>query len=160
MGRILIAYFSAGGVTAKKAAELADITKGDLFEIRPEQVYTSADLDWTNRKSRSSLEMADLSCRPAVAGKVEDMDVYDTVFVGFPIWWYREPSIIDTFLEEYDFKGKKIVPFCTSGGSGIDGAVERIRRLLGEEVCVDEGRRIGRFGLGSDLKRWLEGYVQ
>ena len=158
MSRILVAYFSAGGVTAKAAARVAEAVKGELFEIRPQQAYSAADLDWTNKRSRSSLEMADLNCRPAIAGRFEDMDAYDTVFVGFPIWWYREPSIVDTFLEEYDFKGKTIVPFCTSGGSGIDKAVIRIRELLKDEVRVDEGKRIGR--LGFDLKGWLEEYVQ
>ena len=100
--KVLVAYFSASGVTAGVADRLAKATGADLFEIKPEKPYTSADLDWTNKRSRSSVEMDDMSSRPAIANKVADMSKYDIVFVGFPIWWYREPSIIDTFMESYD----------------------------------------------------------
>ena len=143
MSKVLVAYFSASGVTAKIAEELAKAEYADLFEIRPEELYTAADLDYMNKQSRSSLEMADLSCRPATVGKVENMEQYDVVFVGFPIWWGREPSVVDTFLEAYDFSGKTIVPFCTSGGSGIGKTAERIRSIVGDGVTVEEGRRIG-----------------
>jgi len=115
--KVLVAYFSASGVTAKVAKKLSNAIGADLFEIKPAEPYTSADLDWTNKKSRSSVEMADKSSRPAIANKVADMSQYDVVFVGFPIWWYREPSIIDTFMESYDFSDKQVVPFATSGSS-------------------------------------------
>ena len=105
MGKALVTYFSASGVTAKMAQRLASAIKADLFEIEPETPYTDADLDWRNDKSRSSVEMKDKSSRPPIASKVADMAQYDVVFVGFPVWWYREPSIIDTFMEAYDFRG-------------------------------------------------------
>lgn len=121
MNKILIAYFSASGETGKLAKTLSAVTGGDLFEIRPETAYTSADLNWMDKKSRSTLEMKDEHSRPAIAGRVEDMAPYDTVFVGFPIWWYQAPRIIETFLESYDFTGKTVIPFATSGGSGMGG---------------------------------------
>ena len=157
MSRILVAYFSVSGVTAKAAQELAAVEGGDLFEIRPETPYTAADLDWRNKQSRSTLEMSDLSCRPALAGRVEDMAQYDAVFVGFPIWWGREPSAVDTFLEAYDFSGKQIVPFCTSGGSGIGQTAERIQSLVGDKACVAPGKRLGGEVSEADLKLWTEG---
>ena len=119
MTKVLVAYFSASGVTAKVAKRLSASIGADLFEIVPEELYTKADLNWMNRKSRSSVEMNDRSSRPAITSKVEDMSGYDVVFVGFPVWWYREPSIIDTFMESYDFSGKKVIPFATSGTSGL-----------------------------------------
>ena len=117
--KILVAYFSCTGVTARAAQKLAEAAQADLYEIKPEQPYTQADLNWSNKKSRSSLEMNDPTSRPAISGKVENMEQYDTVFVGFPIWWYVAPTIINTFLEAYDFTGKDIVLFATSGGSGL-----------------------------------------
>ena len=119
--KTLVAYFSASGQTAKLAKTLAGVTGGDLFEIVPETAYTAADLDWMDKKSRSTIEMKDPKSRPAIAGKVADMAQYDTVFVGFPIWWYQAPRIIETFLESYDFSGKTVIPFATSGGSGMGG---------------------------------------
>ena len=113
----LVAYFSASGVTARAARALAQAAEADLFEIVPEEPYTTADLDWRNRRSRSSLEERDPSVRPAVESRVDDMDAYDTVFVGFPIWWGHEPAVVDTFLEQYDLSGKTVVPFATSGGA-------------------------------------------
>lgn len=127
MRKILVAYFSASGTTAGAARSIAQAVGGDLYEIRPATPYTRADLDWTDKKSRSSLEMNDPACRPAIAQPVEDMDQYDTIFLGFPIWWYVEPRIVDTFLESYDFSGKTILPFATSGGSGIDGAARNMQ---------------------------------
>ena len=111
MSKTLVAYFSASGVTARAAKEIADAVGADLYEIAPAQPYTAADLDWTDKKSRSTAEMNDPGCRPEIAGTVEDMDQYDTVFVGFPVWWYVEPRIVDTFLESYDFSGKTLIPF-------------------------------------------------
>lgn len=123
----LVAYFSASGVTARAARALAQAAEADLFEIVPEEPYTTADLDWRNRRSRSSLEERDPSVRPAVESRVDDMDAYDTVFVGFPIWWGHEPAVVDTFLGQYDLSGKTVVPFATSGGSGADGSDRRLR---------------------------------
>lgn len=122
MAKKLVAYFSASGVTARAARKLAQAEGADLFEIVPEEPYTAADLDWRDRRSRSSLEERDRTIRPAVASRVDDMDAYDTVYVGFPIWWGHEPAIVDTFLKSYDLSGKTVVPFATSGGSGAGGA--------------------------------------
>ena len=109
--KVLVAYFSATGTTKRLAEKIAGVTGGDLFEIKPEKPYTAADLDWTNSSSRSSIEMKDKNCRPQIASKIEDIEKYEVVFVGFPVWWYREPSIIDTFMESYDFSGKLVIPF-------------------------------------------------
>ena len=117
---MLVAYFSASGRTARLAQTIAQATQADLYEIRPAQPYTSADLNWHDAHSRSSVEMKDPACRPAIAGDLPDLSRYDTIFVGFPIWWYVEPRIVDTFLESYDFSGKTVIPFATSGGSGIE----------------------------------------
>ena len=157
MSKVLVAYFSAGGVTKKVAEELAKVEKADLFEITPETLYTAEDLDWKNQQSRSMLEMKDPSCRPAIAGKVENMDQYDAVFVGVPIWWGREPSVVDTFLDAYDFSSKKIVPFCTSGGSGIGETAKRIQEIVGAEATVDEGTRLGGTVSEKDLETWTAG---
>ena len=118
MRKILVAYFSASGETARLAKTLAGVIGGDLFEIRPQTAYTAADLDWNNAKSRSSVEMNDPKSRPAMA-EPPRLAGYDTVFVGFPIWWYQAPRIIQTFLESADFSGKTVIPFATSGGSGM-----------------------------------------
>ena len=155
--KALVAYFSVSGVTAKAAKEIAKVENADCFEIKPEIPYTKEDLDWTNKQSRSTLEMADLNCRPKMCGCVENMAEYDVVFVGFPIWWGREPSIVDTFLTKYDFAGKKIVPFCTSGGSGIGKTAERIQSLVGAQARVDTGKRLGGEISEADLKLWTEG---
>ncbi|MBQ6518915.1 MAG: NAD(P)H-dependent oxidoreductase [Anaerolineaceae bacterium] len=160
MSKILVAFFSASGVTAKVAEELARAENADLFEIKPARLYTPEDLDWRNKESRSTQEMADKNCRPETVGKVENMAQYDAVFVGFPIWWGREPSVVDTFLTSYDFSGKHIIPFCTSGGSGIGKTAERISSLVGENVKVDEGKRIGGDISEEDLKIWMEGSLE
>lgn len=153
--KVLVAYFSASGVTAKVADRLSKAIGADLFEIKPAEPYTSADLDWTNKKSRSSVEMADKSSRPAIANKVADMSKYDVIFVGFPIWWYREPSIIDTFMESYDFSGKQVVPFATSGGSGM-GDSGSIMQKLAPKAKVDSGKRFSSGVSEADLKTWAE----
>ena len=154
---VLVAYFSASGVTKKVAEELAKVEKADLFEIVPETRYTGEDLDWRNQQSRSTVEMKDLSCRPAITGQVETMEQYDVVFVGFPIWWSREPSVVDTFLDAYDFNGKKIVPFCTSGGSGIGETAKRIQEIVGTAAAVKEGTRLGGTVSEKDLETWAAG---
>lgn len=129
MSRKLVAYFSATGATAKTAKTLAQAIGADIYEIKPETPYSKADLDWTNRKSRTSIEMNDPASRPAVAKGRVDMEKYDTVFVGFPIWWYVAPHVINTFLESYDLTGKTVVPFATSGGSGMGRTVDELKKL-------------------------------
>ena len=125
--KILVAYFSASGVTAKAAWKLSEAAGADLYEIKPKVPYSSADLDWTNKKSRSSVEMNDPTFRPAIAGKLEGMDQYDLVFVGFPIWWYVAPTIINTFLEAYNFSNKIITLFATSGSSDFGNTVQELK---------------------------------
>ncbi len=150
----LVAYFSASGVTAKVAKKLAEATGSDLFEIRPEQPYTKADLNWMNKQSRSTLEMKDRSCRPAMAEK-PDVSGYDVILVGFPVWWYREPSIIDTFMESADFTGKTVVPFCTSGGSGLGDSAKNMQALAPRAKVLD-GKRFSSAVSADDLKKWAE----
>ena len=156
MSKVLVAYFSASGVTAGVAKELAAVEGGDLFEIRPETPYTAADLDWRDKNSRSTREMADPDCRPALAEKA-DVAAYDVVFVGFPIWWGREPSVVGTFLTGGDFAGKTIVPFCTSGGSGMGQTAQRIQSLVGDGARVQAGQRLGGDVSEADLRVWTEG---
>ena len=127
MSRKLVAYFSASGVTAKVAETLAEAIGADIYEIEPAVPYSKADLDWTNQKSRSSVEMSDPASRPAIAGKRDNMDDYDTIFIGFPIWWYVAPTIINTFLESYNLEGKTLVIFATSGGSGMGKTLEKLQ---------------------------------
>ena len=156
MSKVLVAYFSTKGATAKVAEELCRAENGDLFEIKPEKPYTDADLDYKVKDSRSNLEMADESCRPGIIGKVDNMGQYDAVFVGFPVWWGREPSIIDTFLESYDLAGKKVIPFCTSGMSDCKKATEHIKGIVGDAVTVEEGKRLGAEGSEEEVKLWTE----
>ncbi len=156
MSKVLVAYFSASGVTAKVAEELAKAEKADLYEIRPQVPYTAQDLDYTVKDCRSNLEMADEACRPAIDGKTENMDQYDTVFVGFPVWWGREPSIIDTFLEAYDLNGKTVIPFCTSGVSDAEKATAHIKGIVGDGVTVVSGKRLGAEGTEEEVKIWTE----
>lgn len=135
MAKELVAYFSVSGTTARVARDLAAAIGADLFEIVPAIPYTRADLDWNNKASRSSVEMDDETSRPAIANTAANMDAFDVVYVGFPVWWYVEPRIIDTFLESYDFAGKVIVPFATSGGSGLGRAPQRMQsRATGAQV--------------------------
>ena len=156
--KTLVAYFSASGVTAGVADKLAKSIGADLFEIKPEQIYTDADLDWRNKQSRSSVEMNDRASRPAIASKVENIAQYDVVFVGFPIWWYREPSIIDTFMEAYDFSGKTVVPFATSGSSGIGPSGENMQKLA-PKAKVLEGKRFPSGVSAEDLKKWASEWL-
>ena len=158
MSKALVAYFSASGVTAKMAKKLADGTGADLFEIKPETPYTSDDLNWQNSKSRSSVEMNDKSCRPAIAEKKDNMDDYDVVFVGFPVWWYREPSIIDTFMEQYDFKGKTIVPFATSGMSPIGDSGKNMQSLAAGAKVVS-GKRFGNNVSEKEIADWANEWL-
>lgn len=156
--KTLVAYFSATGTTAKVAESLAKSIGADLFEIKPEQPYTDADLNWRDANSRSSVEMKDMNARPAIASKVEDMAKYEVVFVGFPIWWYREPSIIDTFLESYDFGGKTIVPFATSGSSGMGKSGEIMQKLV-PNAKVLEGKRFPANVSADELQSWAKEWL-
>ena len=155
MSKTLVAYFSASGVTAAVAKKLAAAVGADLFEIQPKQLYTDDDLNWQNSRSRSSVEMNDRSCRPAIASAVENMAQYDAVLVGFPVWWYREPSIIDTFMEAYDFSGKKVVLFCTSGGSGLGDSAQNMQALAAGATVVN-GKRFSPSVSEGELKAWAE----
>ena len=156
MSKALVAYFSASGVTAKVAAKLAAAAGADLFEIVPEVPYTKADLNWMSKKSRSSVEMNDPACRPAIASKVEDMGAYDVVFVGFPIWWYTAPAIIRTFMESYDFAGKKVILFATSGGSGFGKAVEQLKACA-PKAEIREGKILNGNPSAKELADWVSG---
>ena len=158
MSKKLVAYFSASGVTKKLATNLAEAAGADLFEIVPETPYTSADLNWQDSNSRSSVEMNDRSCRPGIASKVSDMSQYDVVFVGFPVWWYREPSIIDTFAETYDFSGKTIIPFATSGSSGIGESGRNIGELA-KGAKAEEGKRFSADASLEELKDWVGKWI-
>ena len=140
--KILVAYFSASGVTKKVGEEIARLSGGDLFEIEAAEPYTEADLNWTDDRSRSTLEMKDASVRPAIVKTVPDMDGYDTVILGYPIWWGMAPRIIDTFLESYDFSGKTIHPFCTSGGSGIGRSDENLHQRVKGDVKWGRGKQV------------------
>ena len=153
MKKALVAYFSASGVTKQLAQRLAASVGADIFEIAPEVPYTKADLNWMDKKSRSTVEMQDTSCRPAIADTLADMQKYEVVFVGFPIWWYREPSIIDTFMEAYDFAGKTVVPFATSGGSGM-GESGAIMQKLAPKASVAEGTRFNARASEEELREW------
>ena len=157
MSNILVAYFSASGVTAKLAERIASVTGGDLHEIEPKQPYTAADLDWMDKKSRSTIEMNDKSYRPEIANEVENMEQYDVVYVGFPIWWYVAPTIINTFLEKYDLSGKKIIPFATSGGSGMGNTNAELKESCRGAV-LEEGRRFSANAGEKELKAWTAGF--
>ena len=154
MSKVLVAYFSASGVTRKVAEEIAKAEQAELFEILPEVPYSAKDLDWKDKQSRSTLEMQDSSCRPQIAGQVENIAQYDVIFIGFPVWWGREPSVIDTFLDAHDFTGKTIVPFCTSGGSGIGETAKRMQEIVGASAVVKEGTRLGGTVSEADLAIW------
>lgn len=152
MSKKLVAYFSASGVTKSAAERLAKAAGADLFEIKPEQPYSKADLDWTNKKSRSSVEMSSPDSRPEIAEKLDNMGDYDVVFVGFPIWWYVAPTIINTFLESYDFSGKTVIPFATSGGSGMGKTDEVLHK-----ICPANWKsgRVLNCASDNDLSKWV-----
>lgn len=153
MSKKLVAYFSASGVTASVAEKLAKAAEADLFEIKPEVPYTDADLDWTDKKSRSTIEMNDPASRPAIKEKLANMADYDVIFVGFPIWWYVAPTIIDTFLESYDFAGKTVVPFATSGGSGM-GKTLAVLEKVAPKANFKPGKMLNRAS-ETDMKDWV-----
>ena len=155
MSKTLVAYFSASGTTRKAADKLAKAAGADLYEIRPAVPYTRADLDWMDKKSRSTLEMKDPSFRPELADKDADVASYDRIFLGFPIWWYVAPTLINSFLESYDFTGKEIVLFATSGGSGFGKTVQALEPSCPGAV-IKEGRLLNRGMSEAELKAWAE----
>lgn len=156
MSRKLVAYFSASGVTAKVAEKLSEAIGADLYAIEPEVPYTKADFDWMDKKSRSTIEMNNPASRPAIAGKRDNMNDYDTVFVGFPIWWYVAPTIINTFLESYDLTGKTIIPFATSGGSDMGKTNEKLLPSCKGAKLLN-GKVFKASVSGADLAKWAEG---
>ena len=156
MRKILVAYFSASGKTAEVAERLAKTAGADLYEIKPEIPYTKVDLNWMNKNSRSSVEMSDKSSRPAIADKNADISGYDTIFLGFPIWWYVAPTIINTFLESYDFSGKKIVLFATSGGSGFGKTVDGLKGSVSANTEIVEEKLLNGKLSENELKKWVE----
>lgn len=154
MGKKLVAYFSAGGTTKKTAEMLAEAAGAELYEITPKVPYTRADLDWTNKKSRSSVEMNDKKFRPELADKDAPIEAYDEILLGFPIWWYVAPTIVNTFLETYDFNGKKIVLFATSGGSGFGNTVRELK-ISAPGAEIREGKLLNRMNK-QEIEAWVK----
>lgn len=152
--KVLVAYFSASGVTKGVAQQLAEVAGADLHEIKPAQPYTDADLDWRNKQSRSSVEMQDKSSRPAITAQLQNMKDYDVIYVGFPIWWYTCPTIINTFMEAYNFQRKTVIPFATSGGSSIKKACEDLKATY-PNINWKEGKLLNHASK-DDLKKWVE----
>ena len=156
--KTLVTYFSASGTTAGVAKKLAGALGSDIYEITPQQPYTSADLNWNNKNSRSSIEMNDPDCRPAIKGNIPDIESYDSIFVGFPIWWYVAPRIINTFLESANFTGKKIIPFATSGGSGM-GVTNTMLESSCPGATLLQGKVLRESFSESGLKTWAESLI-
>lgn len=156
MSKILVAYFSASGVTKKVAENLAQAAGADLYEIKPAVPYTRVDLDWMDKKSRSSVEMSDKTSRPAIADTDVEISQYDTVFIGFPIWWYVAPTIVNSFLESYDFSGKRIILFATSGGSGFGKTAAGLRDSVAADTVIVEGKILNGANSADDLRKWVE----
>ncbi|WP_122643266.1 flavodoxin [Luxibacter massiliensis] len=155
MKKTLVAYFSASGVTAKAAKILAQAAGADLYEIKPKVPYTREDLDWMDKNSRSSVEMNDPASRPEIDGKMENMEEYGTIFVGFPIWWYVAPTIINTFLESYDLSGKTVIPFATSGSSGMGKTNEKLLPSC-QGAALLNGKMLNGNLSEASLKNWVE----
>lgn len=154
--KILVAYFSATNTTEGVANTIAECIGADIYEITPEQPYTSDDLDYHNDGSRSTIEMNDPDSRPAISGSVTDFEKYDIVFVGYPIWWGDAPRILSTFVESYDFSGKTVVPFCTSGGSGVGSSAKNLEKLTSGATWL-EGKRLSGSASESDVSDWISG---
>ena len=154
MSKVLVSYFSASGVTKGVAEKIANAVEGDLFEIEPVEKYTDADLNWMDKKSRSTIEMNDRSFRPPVKNKVENLSDYDKVVIGFPVWWYTAPTIINTFIEENDLTGKSIYVFCTSGGSGVDGSLNDLKNTY-PNLNFISGKRLKSNVDLEEIKTWL-----
>jgi len=156
MGKTLVAYFSASGTTARVAKNLAQAAGADLYEIKPAVPYTKDDLNWMDKKSRSSVEMSDKSSRPAIADTDAEISQYDTVFLGFPIWWYVAPTIVNSFLESYDFSGKRIILFATSGGSGFGKTVAGLGVSVAADTVIVEGKILNGANSVDSLRKWVE----
>ena len=156
MSKKLVAYFSASGVTAKVAELLADAVGADIHEIRPKVPYTKADLNWMDQNSRSSVEMRNKAFRPEMAENHIQMDDYDVIFLGFPIWWYVAPTIINTFLESHDFSGKKIILFATSGGSKFGKTVEKLKGSVSADTEIIEGKLLNGKQSSAAIKEWTD----
>lgn len=152
--KILVAYFSATGTTARAAEKVADATGGELYEITPAEPYTASDLDWNDKRSRSSVEMNDAKARPALKGRKENIADYDVVFIGYPIWWNLAPRIINTFIESCDLQGKTVIPFATSGGSGISNSAAALKKAY-PGLKWKEGRLLNRMN-GNDIRTWAD----
>jgi len=156
MGKTLVAYFSASGTTARVAKNLVQAAGADLYEIKPAVPYTKDDLNWMDKKSRSSVEMSDKSSRPAIADTDAEISQYDTVFLGFPIWWYVAPTIVNSFLESYDFSGKRIILFATSGGSGFGKTAAGLKDSVAADTTIVEGKILNGANSLDDLRKWVE----
>jgi len=156
MSKKLVAYFSASGVTAKVAEILADAVGADIYEIRPEVPYTKADLNWMDKTSRSTIEMNDKTIRPAIADNDANIEAYDEIFLGFPIWWYVAPTIINSFLESYDFSGKKIILFATSGGSKFGNALAELKPSVSATTEIIEGKILNGKQTYETIRAWTE----
>lgn len=156
MSKKLVAYFSASGVTASVAKKLAIAAEADLYEIKPEIPYTKADLNWMDKSSRSSVEMKDKTFRPALEDKNAKIEDYDIIFIGFPIWWYVAPTVINTFLESYDFSNKTIVLFATSGGSGFGKTVDELRTSVSATAKIIEGKLLNGNVSETTLSEWTK----
>ena len=159
MSKILVTYFSASGVTKSVSEKLARAISADIYEIKPEVPYTSADLNWTDKKSRSTVEMKDKSSRPEIADKDAKIENYDLIFLGFPIWWYTAPTIINTFLESYDFSNKKIVLFATSGGSGLGNTKNDLKVSVSDTTEIINGMVLSRSASESSLTEWAKTFI-
>lgn len=154
--KVLVVYFSATGTTEGVAEHIADGLNADIYEIIPEEPYTDADLNYNDNNSRSTIEMNDLSSRPAISGSVENMEQYDIVFIGYPIWWGEAPRILSTFVESYDFSGKTVVPFCTSGGSGVGSSASNLEQLTSGAAWM-EGHRLNGSDSQDTVMEWVNG---
>lgn len=152
--KVLVAYFSATGTTEGVAEHIANGLNADIYEIMPEEPYTDADLNYNDNNSRSTIEMNDSTSRPAISGSVADMDQYDIVFIGYPIWWGEAPRIVSTFVESYNFSGKTVVPFCTSGGSGVGSSASNLEQLTSDATWM-EGRRLNGSDSQDTVMEWV-----
>ena len=154
MSRVLVTYFSASGVTKRVAEKIASTIKGDLFEIEPKEKYTDENLNWRNKQSRSSVEMTDKSSRPEIKENNLDISSYDTILIGFPIWWGVAPTVVNTFIESKNFEGKTLIPFCTSGGSGMRYAENDLKKTYPKYNWKD-GKRLTGMENDEDIKNWI-----
>ena len=159
MTKTLVAYFSASGVTKAVAENLAKVAEADIYEIKPAKPYTDADLNWLDKNARSTVEMKDWNSRPEIIEDDAHIENYDTIFVGFPIWWYIAPTIINTFLEKYDFANKKIILFATSGGSSFGRSVENIRPSVDASTDIIEGKILNHNPSLENIKAWVDTLV-